>query len=343
MAQQSPALDLIRLVNGYQISQAIHVAASLGIADHLAAGKRTSDDIAAATGTHAPTLYRLLRALAAAGVFHEGPDRRFTLTPMGECLRSDASVPVGPWATLIGRPFEWTPWAHLLHSVRTGENAFRHVHGSGNFDYLSRHPEEQAIFDRAMSAISRRLSPAVLAAYDFSLFHRVVDVGGGTGTLLADILAAHPHLRGVLFDQPHVVERARPVLEAAGVADRCEIIGGNFFESVPEGGDAYLLKFIVHDWDDAASTAILRACRRAMGPEAKLLVLERLVGPPNEGADTKFTDLIMLVEPGGLERTIAEFEFLFAAAGFSLASVVPTATPLNVIEGSPTDGSVTGG
>jgi hypothetical protein len=343
MASQTPALDLIRLVNGYQISQAIHVAATLAIADHLAAGERTSDDLAAATGTHAPTLYRLMRALAAAGVFHEGSDKQFALTPMGECLRSDAPVPVAPWATLIGLPFEWNPWAHLLHSVRTGENAFRYVHGSGNFDYLSRHPEEQAIFDGAMSAISRRLSPAVLAAYDFSLLRRVVDVGGGTGTLLADILAAHPHLRGVLFDQPHVVERARLVLEAAGVADRCEIVGGSFFESVPEGGDAYLLKFIVHDWDDAASKAILRACRRAMGPEAKLLVLERLVGPPNEGADTKFTDLIMLVEPGGLERTPAEFESLFTAVGLRLARVVPTTTALNVIEGVPMDGGAAKG
>jgi hypothetical protein len=343
MAPQTPALDLIRLVNGYQISQAIHVAAALGIADHLAAGERTSDDLAAATGAHPPTLYRLLRALAAAGVFREGPDRRFALTPMGECLRSDAPAPVAPWAVFIGRPYLWGAWAHLLHSVRTGQNAFRHLHGTSNFEYRSRHPEEQAIFDRAMSAGSRRHSAAVLAAYDFSPFRRVVDVGGGEGALLGDILAAHPHLRGTLFDQPHVVARARPALEAAGVLGRCDIAGGSFFEAVPGGGDAYVLKYILHDWDDAAYAAILKACRRAMGPGARLLVLERLVDPPNEGADNKFNDLNMLVEPGGLERTPAEFADLFAASGFRLTRVVPTTTtPLNVIEGVPADGAADG-
>ena len=232
--------------------------------------------------------------------------------------------------------------AHLLHSVRTGENAFRHLHGRSNFEYRTEHAEEQAIFDRAMSASSRRSSAAVLSAFDFSPFHRVVDVGGGEGALLADILLAHPRIRGVLFDQPHVVARAGPVLEAAGVRDRCDLAGGSFFEAVPGGGDAYLLKYILHDWDDAASTTILKACRRAMESQARLLVLEMLIAPLNEGADAKFNDLKMLVEPGGQERTPEEFKALFAAAGFRVTRVVPTGMRISVIEGAPVDGVAAG-
>ena len=336
MTEQNPSVELTRLVNGYQVSQAIHVVATLGIADLLRDGPRTSDDLAAAAGVHPRALYRVLRALAAVGVFREGEGRSFSLTPMGEGLRSDATDPVGPWAAFIGRPYYWQAWAHLLHSVRTGENAFRHVHGADVWEYRARHPEEGAIFDHAMTGLSRGVAGAVVSAYDFSRFGRVVDVGGGQGALLVAILAAHPGMRGVLFDQPHVVTRAGEVLRAAGVGDRCEVVGGSFFEVVPGGGDAYLLKAILHDWDDAASTAILEACRRAMRTEAKLLVLERVIAPPNESPDAKFGDLNMLVSPGGQERTGDEFAALFAATGFRLAAVVPTGTRFSVIEGVPT-------
>ena len=329
------AAEMMRLVNGYQISQSIHVAATLGIADHLAQGPRTSDDLAEATSTHPPTLYRLLRALASIGVFHEGDNRTFSLTELGSCLQSNSATPIAPWAIFIGRPYMWEAWAHLLHSVRTGENAFRHVHGRSNFEYRSLRPEEQAIFDQAMSGGSRGLSSAVMQALDFAQFGTIIDVGGGEGALLVDILSAHPKLRGVLFDQPNVIARADTFLERGGVRSRCDLVGGSFFDSVPGDGDAYILKFILHDWDDATSIDILRACRRAMSAEAILLVLERMIGPPNDGADAKFADLNMLVEPGGQERTAEEFANLFNAASFKLTRIIPTGTRINLIEGVP--------
>jgi hypothetical protein len=332
---RQPFLDLMRLVNGYQVSQAIHVVATLGIADLLKDGPRTSDELATATGAHPRALYRVLRALAAAEVFHESGESRFSLTPMGECLRSDAADSVAPWAASMGRPYYWQAWGHLLHSVRTGENAFRHVHGTDVWEYRARHPEEGAIFDRAMTGLSRGIVDAVLAAYDFSSFRRVVDVGGGQGALLAGLLAAQPGMHGILFDQLHVVARAEQVMQEQGVGDRCEVVAGSFFEAVPAGGDAYILKAILHDWDDAASVVILKVCRRVTGPETKLLVLERVLGPPNEDADAKFSDLNMLVAPGGQERTRDEFAALFGAAGFRLTAVVSTGKRLSVLEGVP--------
>jgi hypothetical protein len=335
MNEPNPAGDLMRLANGYQVSQAIHVAATLGIADLLKDGSRSADDLAAATGSHAGSLYRVLRALAAVGVFREDDKRRFALTPMGDCLRSDAGTPLGPWAAFIGRPYFWQAWSHLLHSVRTGENAFRQVHGTDVWAYRSEHAEEGAIFDRAMTAISRGVIEGIVGSYNFGLFSRVVDVGGGQGALLAGILGAHATTRGILFDQPHVVAGADELLRKAGVADRCEVVGGSFFERVPEGGDAYLLKAILHDWEDDAAITILQACRRAIGSGRRLLVLERLIAPPNEAPDAKFSDLNMMVSPGGRERTREEFAALFAAAQFRLVSVAPTGTRLSVIEGLP--------
>ena len=335
MGEQNPHAELMRLVNGYQVSQAIHVAATLGIADFLGDGPRTSDDLAAAAGVHAPSLHRVLRALAAVGVVREEADRRFSLTPMGQCLRSNADRPVGPWAEYVGRPYHWLSWGDLLHAVRTGESAFRRLHGADLWEWRERRPEEGAVFDRAMTALSLRVAEAAVAAYDFSRFRRVVDVGGGHGAILAAVLAAHPAARGVLFDQPGVVAGAEAVLRGAGVADRCEVVGGSFFEAVPGGGDAYLLKAILHDWDDAEAEAILRNCRRAVARGGALLVLERVVAPPNVDPVTKFSDLNMMVMTGGRERAEAEFATLLAAAGFRMAAVVRTETPFSVIEGVP--------
>lgn len=330
-----PSVTLKRLVDGYQVSQALHVAATLGIADLLKDGPRTSDDLAAATETHPRTLYRLLRALASVGVFHEEDDRRFALTPLGDCLRSDAPEPVGGWAAFIGRPYFWQAWGHLLHSVKTGENAFRHVHGTSNWEYRAHRPEEGAIFDRAMTANSRRSIQSVLTAYDFARVRRIVDIGGGQGALLAAILTRYPSARGVLFDQPQVVESAGQIVRDAGVADRCEVVGGDFFTVVPAGGDAYVLRSILHDWEDAEATAILQTCRRAIAAQGRRLVIEWVIAPPNEGCDAKFTDLNMLVSPGGQERTREEYGALFAAAGFRLTEVFPTSTGHAVIEGVP--------
>lgn len=317
-----PATAIRRMVEGYQVSQAIHVFATLGIADLLADAGRTSDELAAATGTHPPTLYRLLRALASVEVLHELEGRRFELTPLGKPLRTDVPDSIAGWAAFIGRPYYWQAWGGLLHSLRTGENAFREIHGTDVWTYRSTRPEESAVFDRAMTSLSRRMNAALLAAYDFGPFGTIVDVGGGNGALLAAVLGAHPHVQGVLFDQPHVVSGATALLERAGVADRCRMVGGNFFESVPQGGDAYVLRAVIHDWDDDSAVRILTVVRQALAANSKVLLVERVVAPPNEGRDAKFSDLNMLVSPGGRERTREEFAALLEASGLRLERVL---------------------
>jgi hypothetical protein len=326
---------LRRLVNGYQVTQAIHVAAMLGIADRLRDGPHGAEDLAAQTSTHVPSLHRVLRALAAVGVLHEGDDGRFALTEIGECLRSDAPEPVGGWAAYVGLPSHFAAWSNLLHTVRTGENAFHSVHGSTVWEYRARHPEDGTIFDQAMTDITHRANRQLLEAYDFGRFGTVVDVGGGHGALLAAVLGAHPRMHGVVFDQPHVVAGAPAVLEAAGVADRCEIASGSFFDAVPPGADAYVLKAILHDWDDEDAVRILRSCRDAIAADGALLVVERELGAPNANPDAKLSDLNMMVGPGGRERTREEFADLVAEGGFTLQGTVPTALGLSVFEAHP--------
>lgn len=335
MQDLSPSGRMMGLINGYLVSQALYVTATLGVADLLRNGPRSAEALAAATGTKAEPLYRLLRALAAIGVFHEDGERQFTLTDMGACLRTDAPEPVGGYAAYISRPYSWAAAGELLHSIRTGESAFRHVHGTDTWSYRAQHPDEEAIFDRAMTDISRQTAPGVVAAYPFGTFERIIDVGGGTGALLAAILAANPTVRGVLFDQKEVVGRARPLLEAAGVAERCERISGSFFERVPAGGDAYMMKSILHDWDTDEAVAILRVCRAAMAPGAKLLAIDRVIGSPNERPVGKFTDIAMLMQHGARERTEDEFAALYAAAGLELTRIVPATHDFCVIEGEP--------
>ena len=317
------------MVNGYQVTQAIHVAAVLGIADLLADGPRSSDDLAAATGAHAPSLHRVLRALASIGVLREDDDGRFTLTEIGRCLRSDAPDPVGGWAAYVGGHAHFAAWGNLLHAVRTGESAFRSVHGADVWDYRARHPEDGARFDRAMTDNTRRTNRRLLEAYDFGPLHLVVDVGGGHGALLGALLSAHPQMRGVLFDLPHVVAGA--AVDAA----RCEVVGGSFFDAVPPGADGYVLKAILHDWEDEDAVHILRACRSAAPAHAALLVVERDLGAANESPDAKFSDLNMMVGPGGRERTYDDFAALFGAGGFALRRAVPTGMGFSVFEGRP--------
>ena len=237
MEQQDerPAAMLMRLVSGFQVSQAISVAATLGIADLLGDGPRSADELAVTTGSHPRSLYRLLRALAGVGVFREDAEGRFALTPLGDCLRSDAPGSVAPMAVFFGNPEYWQAWGDLHHSIQTGEYAFRHVHGMSPWEYRVHHPEAGAVFDRAMTGLSRAGDNAALAAYDFGHFGSVVDVGGGQGAFLAALLARHQGTRGILFDQAHVVARAQPVLEAAGVAGRCRIEAGSFFSQSRRG------------------------------------------------------------------------------------------------------------
>ncbi len=332
---ETPGATLGRLIVGFQVSQAIHVAATLGVADLLADGPRTSDELAVATNAHAGSLYRLLRALSSVGVFYEDDGRRFSLTPMGALLRSDVPGSLRGWAMHVGRPYFQEAWGHLEHSVRTGDNAFQHVHGTDVWAYRAERPDESAIFDLAMESLTGAANRALLDAYDFGRFASVVDVGGGNGALLAALLGEFPAMRGVLLDQPHVVANAAAVLERAGVADRCEIVGGSFFDEVPAGGDAYTLKSIIHDYEDDRAVTILRICRRAMAADAALLLIERIVGPPNEDPRAKFSDLNMLVAPAGRERTLQEWDALVTLAGFRLTTATPSTSGLAVIEAAP--------
>jgi O-methyltransferase domain/Dimerisation domain len=326
---------LWRMTNGFQVSQAIHVVATLGIADLLKDGPKSADELAEATGTHASALYRILRALASVGVFAEQSDGRFGLTPLAEHLRTDVPGSLRSWAMLIGRPYYFTTWGHLLHSVRTGEPAFPHVYGTPAWEYRASHPEESALFDGAMTGLSLAEAEAVVRNYDFLGIGVLVDVGGGKGALLAAILAANPALRGILFDQPHVVADAKDLLERAGVADRCEVVDGDFFKAVPGGADAYLLKSIIHDWDDASAIEILRKCRAAMADSARLLLVERGIRPANEPDPAKFIDLMILVMLGGRERTAEEYERLYTEAGFKLTNTIHAGSLLDIIEGVP--------
>ncbi len=332
-AESSPTA-LKRLVDGYRVSQAISATVLLGVPDLLGDGSSTSAELAAATGADEATLYRVLRALASAGVLkEEAGRRRFALTELGMPLRTDSPDSLAGWAAFIGRPHEWQAWSGLADAVRTGENAFTSVHGMDVWTHRAQSPEEGAYFDRAMQS-RLRLMTASLLTYDFGRFRRIVDLGGGNGSLLAAILSTHDEVEGVLFDQEHVVAGAPAVLDAAGVAERCEIVAGSFFESVPDDGDAYVMSAILHDWEDEDARRILETVRRAIPADGTLLVLERLVGGPNEDLETKFGDLTMLVIPGGRERTRDEFAELFSSSGFRLRDAIPAGSHF-VIEGEP--------
>ena len=327
--------ELRHLITGYRATQAVHVAAELGIADLLADGPRTSDELAAAASAHPGTLRRLLRALASIGVLRQEDDRRFALTALGERLRSDAPDSLAATATYFGGRSHWHAWGDLLHSVRTGEQAYVHVHGTDPWTHRGRDPEESALFDRVMIELTRGINRAVLDAYDFGRFATVADVGGGRGALLVALLREHGSMQGVLFDQPHVIATAEEGLREAGVADRCRIVGGNFFEEVPPGADAYVLKSVIHDWDDEEAVAILRACRRAVPADGVLVLVERVVAPGDADWETAESDLNMLVATGGLERTLAEYGALLGAAGFELVGASPTGAGFSVIEARP--------
>ena len=331
-----PPSALYRMVTGYYVSRAVHVAARLGIADLLAEGPGSCDELAKATGTHADSLRRVLRLLASAGVLVEEEDGRFALTPIGACLRSDVPGSMRAVALLFGGITQQA-WGDLLYSVETGEPAFRRVFGMDSFDYMAEHPDEAANFDAAMAGFTKRIAIAVAEAYDFSPFDRIVDIGGGNGTLLAGILTANPTLAGVIFDLPHVAARAGEQIRELGLEGRCEIAGGDFFKEVPGGGDAYLLKHVIHDWNDDRAIDILRSCRRAMGAEARLLIIEGVYPPridqSDESRGAAANDVNMLVCTGGRQRSAAEFRGLFDAAGFRLTRIVPTQAPVKVIEG----------
>lgn len=327
-----PDAVLMQLIAGSLVSQAVYVAAKLGIADRLAEGPRTVNELAEATGAHAPSLYRILRSLASVGVFAERADGSFELTPAAEPLRSDAPVSLRDTAVFMGEEWHWRVWGHTLHSVMTGDPAWGRVHGAEVFPYFAANPGPSAIFNRAMTSMSHAAAEAVVEAYNFSGIEKIVDVAGGHGRLLAGILRSSPATRGVLFDLAHVIKGARAVLEAEGVSDRIEFRSGDFFESLPEGADAYVLKHIIHDWDDERALVILRNIARAMRADGKVLLVEMVIAPGNEPSFGKILDIEMLVSPGGKERTEVEYAALFARAGLRLSRIVPTKSPFSVIE-----------
>jgi SAM-dependent methyltransferase len=321
-----------QLIMGFRTTQLLHVAAKLRIADLLKDAPRDATDLARAAGAHPRALYRVLRALASLGVFAEGSDGRFELTPLARTLRSDAPGSLRGLAELYGEEWVWRAYGKTLDSVMSGLPAFQSAHGQSLFEYLGLHPDAAATFDQGMTAYSRLEAAAVLEACDFSNVTNLVDVGGGQGAFLAAILNAYPHARGVLLERESVIERARNAMADAGVTDRCVMKAGDFFDAVPPGGDAYVLKSVLHNWDDARSIAILRNCRDVMGNGSRLLIVERVVPDGNEPSEAKLFDVNMLVIVGGLERTRNEYRSLLAAAGFELSRVIPTRAPVSILE-----------
>ena len=321
-----------QLATGYQASRALAVAVELGIADLLKDGAVSIADLAQQTKTDGPTLYRLMRTLAAIGVFHEEAQQKFSNNALGEALRSDGPGSLHRMVRFFGRESLWLSWGKLMHSVQTGENAAKEALGTDVWSYRESHPEENDIFNAAMQAMS---SPTFGSSYNFGQHRVIADIGGGTGVLLAEILHQHPQCGGILFDQPHVVADAPEILANKGVVDRVRIEHGSFFETIPSGADAYLLRRILHNWDDPKALTILRQCRSAMQATARLLIIDLVVGPPNKDAQSKFSDLMMLVSPGGRERDLNEWQGLLSEAGFRMHAIHPSSSgPL--IEAHPT-------
>ena len=327
-----PPVQLFEIATGFMKAQAIYVAAKLGIADLLKDSLKKVDELANITGVHSNSLYRLLRALASIGIFAEKGDGSFELTPMASALQSDIPMSLRPYVLLLGDKSWWDPWGSLLHSVKTGKAAFDHIFGMSYSEYLRMHPDIAKIFNECMTSVSRAHNPAIVESYDFSRFQKIVDVGGGHGSLLTAILKAYPTLTGILFDLPHVVNSIDKLdVEISG---RCEIIGGDFFEKAPAGGDAYILKQIIHDWNDDLSIKILRNCHKAMAEKGRVLIIEAVIEPGNAQSISKFFDLHMLVTgPGAKERTESEFRSLLKAAGFEVSKIIPTPSSFCIIEG----------
>lgn len=330
-----PHAQLIQMGTASWISAVVYAAAKLGIADHLAAGPRSAVELAGTTRTHAPSLHRLMRTLAGLGILTERDGQRFALTPLGEALK--AGAPGSARATLMAfcGPAFWHSWEEILYSLETGKTGFEKTRGMPLFDYLAQHPEEASYFSEAMVGFHGAEPPAVARAYDFSSAKTVVDVGGATGNMLAAILSHHAAPRGVLFDRPHVVRDAPALLQASGVEERVTIEPGDFFERVPAGGDAYLLSHIIHDWNEDQCLTILGHCRNVITPDGRLLIVETVLPTGDTPHQGKVQDMVMLVIPGGQERTEAEYASLLSKAGFRLSRVVPTESVVSVVEALP--------
>lgn len=327
--------QLRQLIMGFRSTQLLYVAAKFKIADYLAVQALKADELALKVEAHAEALYRVLRALTSLGVLVESPDGRFALTPAGERLRSDVPGSLRNVALLYGEDFTWQAYGNISYSVRTGMPAFRAAHGQDFYKYLECHHDEGRVFQNAMNDFSVGESKALLKAYDFAGVSSVVDVGAGGGALLVAILHAHPSIRGTAFDLPSAEAGCRQLFDAMGIGDRATFVGGDFFVELPRGHEAYLLKSVLHNWDDDSAVRILKICRQAIAPSGRLLVMERVIADDARGCEAKLFDVNMLVVLGGRERSLVQHETLLARAGFAPTRMFPTSSPLTVIEAAP--------
>ncbi len=332
-----PHVQLIQMSTAYWVSRIVFVAAKLGLADRLAEEPKSAADLAGATGTHARSLYRLMRTLAGLGILSERADRRFTLTPLGEALKTGAPGSARSSVLSLAGQWAWRAWEEFPHSVETGNTAMEKAWGMPLFEFLAKHPQKASYFSEAMVGIHGEEPPAVAAAYDFSGFETIVDIGGATGNLLTAVLARYPEPLGILFDLPHVVRDAPALIADRGLADRVVTEEGSFFERVPAGGDAYLLSHIIHDWTEDQCLTILGNCRKAMKPSGRLLIIEFVLPAGDTPHFGKVVDMVMLAIPGGEERTEEEYGTLLQKAGFRLTQVVPTDSPVSIVEAAPAE------
>ena len=327
-----PHAQLIQMATAHWVSHMVRVTAELGLADLLASGPKSADELAGTTKTHAPSLYRLMRTLGMLGILAEDGSRKFTLTPLGEALKTGA--PGAARSTILTLASDWCirGFSELRHSVETGKPGFDKTMGMPIFDWLGQHPKEASQFSETMIGFHGAEPAAVSAAYDFSGLKTIVDVGGATGHLLTTVLAKAADAKGVLYDLPHVVKDAPPLIQSRGMSDRVKVESGSFFDRVPAGGDAYMLSHIIHDWSEAQCLTILGHVRKAMNPGGRVLLIEMVLPPGNAPHPGKMLDIMMMVGPGGQERTEQEYRALLEKAKLRLTRVVPTTTPVSVVE-----------
>jgi O-methyltransferase domain/Dimerisation domain len=330
-----PHVQIIQMATGAWVARTIYAAAMLGLADQLTDGPKNAAELAGPMHAHAPSLQRLMRTLASLGLLAEQKEQRYVLTNLGEALKLNAPGAARSTVLTFGSPWAQSAWDHVVYSVETGKTGFEKAQGMPLFDYLARHPEDASLFNETMVGFHSQEPPAVAAAYDFSTFKTIVDIGGGTGSLLAAILTRYPEPRGMLFDLPHVVAEAPALLEAKGISDRVTIEAGDFFKTVPAGGDAYVLSHIIHDWDEDQCLTILRHIRKDMTSAGRLLIAEMVLPAGDTPHPGKMLDIAMLVWPGGQERTLTEYDYLLSKGGFHLIRVLPTDSAVNVVEAVP--------
>ena len=327
------SLQMMQMMSGGLVAQSVSVAAELGIADLLASQPHTATQLATATRTDPEKLYRLLRFLASLGVFQQGADGAWSLTPLAGVLCSEVPGSMRAGARMLGRMSSVTP--HLLENVRTGQCAYRLAFGKPIFEDLSGKPEDAAIFDAAMNSFHGGETDAVLDAFSYAGISTLADIGCGSGVVMAATLQRYPAMRGILFDQAHVIERTTHNIRNAGVADRCTLLSGSFFESVPSGADAYTMRHILHDWSDELCVGILNNIRKVISASGRLIIIETVVPDGNAPSPSKLFDMFMMMLPDGMERSEAQFRALFTASGFTLTGITPTQSPVSVIEARP--------